>query len=166
MSTAGAATAPPGPTGTVRYPQPWTRIFAAAMYGAVLAAFLCTDLYLLMRLVGVPMEAVRSSGGAPGLVGFLDVIGACLLAGVGAAVVAGLLRRSPNGPRIVVLIGTVVFLVSIAAAVLQPDVVPTATRVCLIVLNTVTYLVVVWFTARGATPEDPPPAAKARFGIA
>jgi hypothetical protein len=59
----------------------------------------------------------------------------------------------------------VAYLVSLAGPVMQPPEVPTATRLCLIALHTIDFVVIVWFAARGVTPEDPPPAAKARFGI-
>jgi hypothetical protein len=152
-------------TTSVRYPQPWSRVIAAGMFGAVVAVLLVSLAYWVMRLAGVPMEAARATGGSPDLVGWPAVVVVVLAAGGAASLVAGLVRRSPRSPRIVVLVGTVAYLVSLAAPVLQPADVTTATRLSLIVLHTIAYVVVVWFAARGVTPEDPPVEAKARFGI-
>jgi len=144
----------------VNRPAPYTRVLITGVVFGVLAAIPASIVYWILRLVGVPFEAQQSLGVSDApitLIGWWQVVLACISAGFLGAVVAGLFRTLVSGPRIAAIVLAAITLASCLSVVLQPAAVPWSTRLSLIVLHLLVGGILTWSLARAITSEDPPP---------
>jgi hypothetical protein len=114
---------------------------------------ICLILYVFARVIGVPFE-VQGVGGVA-VLPWIVVLLIPLAAGVAGAALAGLLRGVRFGGRIVLLIGTVLALLSCISPIVQPAEVIWSTRIWLLVMHVITWLLVVPQIARIVGDADP-----------
>jgi hypothetical protein len=107
---------------------------------------ICLVLYAFARLIGVPFE-VQGLGGLA-VLPWPVVLLLPLAAGVVGALLAGLLRGVRFGGRIVLIVGTAVALLSLISPLAQPAEVLWSTRIWLVVMHVITWLLVVPQIAR------------------
>ncbi len=141
---------------TVSRPAPYGRVLITGVVFGVLVMIPTVVLYWILRLLGVPFEASRGSE-EPTLITTWQMIAAPIVAGFLAAALAGTFRTLYHGPRIAAIVLGALTLASCAAPILQPDSVPSSTKVSLIVLHLLVGGVLTWALARAITSEDPPP---------
>jgi len=154
------------PQTVVSRPAPYPRILITGIVFGVLAAIPVSVLYWILRLLGVPFEAQQTFGSSDApvtLIGWWQVVMACVVAGLLAAVVAGVFRTLVSGPRIAAIALAAITLASCAGVVMQPATVPWSTRLSLIVLHLLVGGILTWSLARSITSEDPPPGVVAEL---
>lgn len=127
-------------------------LYAGVVTGAY-SGVICLIVYLFARLIGVPFLVQGMTGITP--VPWFVVLLLPLAAGVVGALLAGLMRGVPHGGRIVLVVGTLIALASLIAPLSQPDEVLWSTRIWLLVMHVITWLLVVPQIARIVGDADP-----------
>jgi hypothetical protein len=127
-------------------------LYAGVVTGAY-SGVICLILYAFARVIGVPFE-VQGVGGVA-VLPWIVVLLLPLAAGVAGAALAGLLRGVRFGGRIVLLVGTVLALLSCISPIVQPAEVIWSTRIWLLVMHVITWLLVVPQIARIVGDADP-----------
>jgi len=143
----------------VSRPAPYPRILITGLVFGVIAAIASSVVYWILRLLGVPFEVQQTFGASQApitLIGWWQVVLACVVAGLLAAVVAGLFRTLVSGPRVAAIALAAITLASCAGVVMQPAAVAWSTRLSLIVLHLLVGGILTWSLARSITSEDPP----------
>lgn len=127
-------------------------LYAGVVTGAYSGA-ICLVLYAFARLLGVPFE-IQGLGGLA-VLPWLVVLLLPLAAGVLGALLAGLLRGVRFGGRIVLVVGTALALLSLISPLAQPAEVLWSTRIWLVVMHVITWLLVVPQIARIVGDSEP-----------
>jgi hypothetical protein len=127
-------------------------LYAGVVTGAY-SGVACLLLYILARLIGVPFE-VQGLGGVS-VLPWLVVLLVPLAAGVVGALLAGLLLGVRFSGRIVLIVGTVLALLSCISPLVQPAEVLWSTRIWLLVMHVITWLLVVPQIARIVGDAEP-----------
>jgi hypothetical protein len=128
-------------------------LYAALVTGAW-AGLLSLVVYLIGRLFGVPFDVTRGLESVV-TVSWLGVLLIPLVMAVIGALLASLARGLPHAGRLVFWIGTVVALGSCWFPMNQPAAVGWSTRILLVVMHVITWLLVVPQIARIVGDSEP-----------
>ncbi|TAK70293.1 MAG: hypothetical protein EPO13_04950 [Actinomycetota bacterium] len=154
MSSRASATPVPPPASAVAR---FRDVLRAGVVSGLTAALLCLALYGVGLLIGIDYEVATPGGFGPGAVTAVTIVVVTLAAALLGAALGALALGQRRGGTIVLVVGTVVFGVSLASPLLQPAYVSAATRLWLALMHLVTYLLVVPAVARVVSDADPPP---------
>ncbi len=144
---------PVGPP-TAASPTLRNLLYAAAVTGGW-SALLCFLVYLIGQVLGVPFEIVTSSGGARSVIPWMAVLLVPLVAAVVGSLLASLARGRRHAGRIVFWVGTLVAGLSCLVPLLQPTEVYWSTRILLLLMHGITWLLVVPQIARIVGDSEP-----------
>ncbi len=144
---------PVGPP-AVTSPSMKNLLYAATLTGSW-SAILCLVVYLIGRLLGVPFEVATSSGAALTVIPWLAVLLVPMAAAFAAALLGSLVRGQRAAGRIVFWLGTLVAAASCLVPILQPSGVYWSTRILLIAMHAITWLLVVPQIARIVGDSEP-----------
>jgi hypothetical protein len=144
---------PVGPPASA-YPTVRQLVYAGVVTGTW-SGLLCLLLYVLSKLFGVPFNLINQTGEGPSRVTWLFVLLVPLAAAVAGALLASLARGYRHAGRIVFWIGTLLALASCLIPLLQPEYVGWATRIVIIVMHVITWLLVVPQIARIIGDSEP-----------
>lgn len=129
-------------------------LYAAILTGSW-SGILCLVVYLIGRLAGVPFEIATSPDAALTVIPWLLVLLIPLATAVAGALLASLARGMRSAGRIVFWVGTLVALASCLMPILQPSGVYWSTRILLLVMHVITWLLVVPQIARIVGDSEP-----------
>jgi hypothetical protein len=129
-------------------------LYAAAVTGGW-SGLLCLLVYAIGWLAGVPFAMVARSGAEPTVVPWLVVLLTPVVAAVGGALLASLVRGWRHAGRIVFWVGTLVVLMSALVPLAQPAEVLWSSRILLLLMHGITWLLVVPQLARIVGDSEP-----------
>lgn len=144
---------PVGPP-TAANPRVRNLLYAAAVTGGW-AGLLCLIVYVIGRLAGVPLEVQSPGDTGLAVIPWLTVLLLPLAAATAAAMLAALARGRRHAERLVFWLGTLIALASCLAPIIQPTEVYWSTRILLLVMQLITWALVVPQIARIVGDSEP-----------
>jgi Family of unknown function (DUF6069) len=129
-------------------------LYAAVVTGGW-SSLLCLVIFFVGRLFGVPFELVSVGEAHISNLTWLVVLLVPLAAAVAGALLASLLRGRRHAGRIVFWVGTLLALASCLWPILQPADVYWSTRILLLLMHAITWLLVVPQIARIIGDSEP-----------
>jgi hypothetical protein len=123
-------------------PATFGAVVIVGVVGGAIGGVLSFLVWLIAAAVGVPTEVEVPGLGITSLQWFNFILLATL-SGLGAGVVAGMLRNRVSGPQILMLISVVVLIASFITPVVQPDAVAWSTRMVLGFTHIIVFFTVV-----------------------
>ena len=135
-------------------PRLRTLLYAALVTGAWAGLF-SLAIYGLGRLLGVPFTVVLRGGQAPVQLAWFMPLLLPVLAALAAACATALVLGRAHAKAVVLWVGTLAAVASVALPVMQPSAVLWSTRIWLCVMHLVTWFLVVPQLARIAGDSEP-----------